>query len=99
VDFSGYSRDLMATLKRRWIASMPESFYSGEAGVVDIRVQVRADGTFVNPTPKIGRSSTKDALDAAAMAAVRASAPFPHFPSGFDGATIELEISFFTMFP
>jgi len=98
-DFCGYTRDLMAALKRKWIFSMPESFYLGETGIVDIRVQVRADGTFVNPGPKVERSSGKEALDAAAVAAIRASAPFPHFPSGFDGATIELEISFFYNIP
>jgi TonB family protein len=98
-DFSGYSRDLMTTLKRKWIASMPESFYSGETGIVDLRVQVRADGTFLNPDPKVERSSGKDELDAAAVAAVRASAPFPHFPSGCEGATVELKISFFYNFP
>ena len=62
-------------------------------------MQVRADGTFLNPDPKIVRNSNKDALDAAAVAAVRASAPFPHFPSGFEGATIELKIVFFYNIP
>ena len=95
MDFSGYGRDLMVSIKRNWIASMPESFYLGEAGMVDIRVQVRADGTLLNPDPKVDKSSGKDALDAAAVAAIRASVPFPHFPNGFKGATIDLRISFF----
>ena len=98
-DFSGYTNELMATLKRRWIYLMPESFYMGDTGIVKIRVQAQADGTFVNPDPKVAKSSSKDALDAAALAAVRASAPFPHFPSGFKGASIELEISFFYNVP
>jgi TonB family protein len=98
-DFSGYTRDLKATLTRKWIYLMPESFYMGDTGIVDVRVQVRADGTFVNADPKVERSSGKDALDAAAVAAVRASAPFPCFPSGFEGATIELKISFFYNIP
>ncbi len=98
-DFSGYTQKMMATLKRQWIYLMPESFYTGDTGIVDIRVQVRADGTFVNPDPKVETSSGKEALDAAAVAAVRASAPFPNFPSGFDGATIELKISCFYNVP
>ncbi len=98
-DFSGYSRDLMVSIKRNWIASMPESFYLGDTGILDIRVQVRADGTFLNPDPKVERSSGKDALDAAAVAAVRASAPFPHFPSGFEGTTVELRIAFYYNIP
>jgi TonB family protein len=98
-DFCGYTRHLMATLKRKWIYVMPESFYEGDTGIVDIRVQVRADGTFSMPDPKVEKSSGKDALDAAAVATVRASAPFPHFPSAFEGATIELRISFFYNIP
>jgi len=85
----------MASIKRNWIALMPKSFYFGETGIVVIRVQVRAAGTFVNPDPKVERSSGNDALDAAAVAAIRASAPFPNFPSRFEGATIDLRISFF----
>jgi TonB family protein len=98
-DFSGYTEGLMAKLKRRWIYVMPESFYTGDAGTVDVRLQVRADGTFVNPDPKVERSSGKDALDAAAVDAIRASAPFPHFPGGFDGSTIDIKISFFYNIP
>jgi TonB family protein len=98
-DFSGYERNLLASIDRKWIYAIPESFYMGDTGIVDIRVQVRADGRFLNPDPKVERSSGKDALDGAAVAAVRASAPFPHFPSGFEGATIELKISFFYNIP
>jgi TonB family protein len=98
-DFSGYTQDLRATLSRKWIYLIPESFYMGDAGIVDIRVQVRADGTFVDADPKVERSSGKDALDAAAVAAIRASLPFPHFPNGFKCATIDLRISFFYNVP
>ena len=90
---------MMVSIKRNWIASMPESFYSGETGMVVIRVQVQADGTFLNPDPKVERSSDKDALDAAAVAAVRVSVPFPHFPTAFDGATVELRITFYYNIP
>jgi len=98
-DFSGYTQKLMGTVKRKWIYLMPESFYMGDTGTVEVRVQVRADGTFVNPDPKVERSSGKNALDSAAIAAIRESEPFPNFPSGFDGATIELKISFFYNVP
>jgi TonB family protein len=98
-DFSGYCRELRATLSRKWIYLMPESFYMGDAGIVDIRAQVRADGTFVDADPRVERSSGKDALDAAAVGAIRASVPFPHFPNGFKCATIDLRISFFYNMP
>jgi outer membrane biosynthesis protein TonB len=82
----------MATLKRKWIYSMPESFYVADTGILDIRLLVRADGTFVNSDPKVERSSGKEALDTLAVAAIRAGAPFPHFPCAFDGSTVELRI-------
>jgi TonB family protein len=94
-DFSGYCRELRATLSRKWIHLMPESFYLGDTGIVEIRVQVRADGTFLNADPKVEKSSGKDALDSAAVAAIRASVPFPHFPSGFEAGSIDLRIPFF----
>ena len=98
-DFSGYAQDLMAKLKRNTIASLGDSVKSGETGLVAVIVQVRADGTFLNPDPKLDRSSGRDALDGAAVAAVRASAPFPHFPTAFEGATVELRITFFYNIP
>jgi TonB family protein len=98
-DFSGYGRELLASIKRNWIALLPDSVKSGQTGIVAVLVQVCADGTLLNPDPKIVRSSNRDALDAAAVAALRASAPFPHFPSGFEGATIELRIAFFYNIP
>jgi TonB family protein len=99
VDFSGYARDLMAKIKRNEIASLPDSVKAGETGIVAVIVQVRADGTFVNSEPKLDRSSGKDALDAAAVAAIRASEPFPHFPSAFEGSTVEWRITFYYNIP
>ncbi len=98
-DFSGYTRDLQSSIDRKWIYLMPESFYMGATGIVHIRVQVRADGTLLNPDPKVEKSSGKDELDAAAVVAIRGSAPFPHFPSAFKGATVDLRISFFYNIP
>jgi TonB family protein len=98
-DFSRYGSDVLLSIKRNLIASLPDSVKAGQAGLVSVVVQIRPDGTFLNPDPKIVRSSNRDALDAASVAAVRASAPFPHFPSGFDGATVELKISFYYNIP
>jgi TonB family protein len=93
-DFSHYGSDVLVSIRRNLIASLPDSVEAGQAGLVAVIVQVRADGTFLNPDPKIDRSSNREALDTAALAAVRASALFPHFPSGFEGATVELRIVF-----
>jgi len=89
----------MAKLKRNTIASLGDSVKSGETGIVAVIVQVRADGTFWNPDPKVDRSSGRGPLDAATVAAVRSAAPFPHFPSTFEGSSIELRITFFYNIP
>jgi TonB family protein len=78
---------------------LPDSAKAGQTGILTVLVQVRADGAFLNPDPKIVRSSNREALDAAAAGAVQPSAPSPHFPSGFEGATIELKMSFFYNIP
>jgi len=98
-DFAGYTQDLVMTLRRNAIASLPDSVKAGQTGLVAIIVQVRADGTFLNPDPKIDRSSNREALDTVAIAAVRASAPFPRFPTGFEGASVELRIVFYYNIP
>jgi TonB family protein len=98
-DFSRYGSDVLVSIKRNLIASLPDSVKAGQAGLVSVIVQVRPDGTFLNPDPKIVRSSNRDVLDATSVAAVRASGPFPHLPSGFDGATVELKISFYYNIP
>jgi TonB family protein len=99
VDFSGYARDLLAKSKSNTIASLPDSVKSGETGIVRLIVQVRADGTFVSSDPRLDRSSGKNALDAAAVATIRASEPFPHFPSAFEGSSVELRITFYYNIP
>ena len=49
--------DVMVSIKRNLIASLPDSL-NWEAGMlVSVIVQVRLDGTFLNPDPKVERSS------------------------------------------
>lgn len=93
-DYSAYMKQLITTVKHNWTASLPEAVKAGEAGVVIIRVQVRKDGTFLNDTPKVETSSGRDAVDSAAIAAIRASAPLPHLPDDFHGSNIELRMTF-----
>jgi TonB family protein len=98
-DYSAYFKQLSTTVRRNWTASLPESVMSGEKGIVVIRVQVRRDGTFLNDTPKVETSSRRDELDNAAIAAVRASAPFPHLPDDFHGSNVELRMTFLYSVP
>jgi TonB family protein len=99
VDFSHYIEPSMKAIKQNWIASLPEAAKTGTTGILVIRAQIQRDGTFLNDTPHIERSSRRDSLDKAAIAAVRASAPFPNFPSAFQGSNIELRIQFYYNIP
>lgn len=99
VDFSAYTRQAVSTIRHNWSAAMPEEVKAGEKGLVVVRVQIQRDGTFVNQTPQIERSSNRQALDDAAVAALRASAPFPHLPDDFHGSRIELRITFLYNIP
>lgn len=94
MNFNAYVTQLGATVRHNWTASLPESVKAGETGVVIIRLQVGTDGTFLNDTPKVETSSRRDELDNATIAAIRASAPFPHLPDDFYGSNIELRMTF-----
>ncbi len=98
-DFSHYIEQSMKTIKQNWFASASEAAKTGTTGIVVIGTQIQKDGTLLNDTPRIERSSGRDSLDKAAVAAVRTSAPFPNFPSAFQGSNIELRISFFYNIP
>ena len=93
VNFSAYLQQSITTVRHNWIPSLPEAAKAGETGIVIVRVQVRNDGSLSDEN--VETSSGKDSFDSAAVAALRASAPFPHFPSDFHGPNIDLRITFF----
>jgi TonB family protein len=94
VDFSDYIRRLLATLQRNWEAVMPESVRMGEQGVVYTTFQINPDGSVSAPDPTLERTSGKEPLDNAAMAAIHASNPFEPLPSQFHGPFLKLRIVF-----
>jgi TonB family protein len=94
VDFSDYIQRLLATLKRNWAAVMPESVRMGEQGVVYTTFQINPDGSVTAPDPTLERTSGKEPLDNAAMAAIHASNPFEPLPSQFHGPYLKLRIVF-----
>lgn len=99
VDFNPYIQRLLATLKRNWIAVMPESALMGDKGVVYTTFQINPDGSVAPPDPTMERTSGKDALDTAAMSAIRASNPFEPLPSQFHGPYLRLRIVFLYNIP
>ncbi len=99
VDFNPYIRRLLATLKRNWDNVMPVSAQMGDRGVVYTTFQINPDGSIAPPDPIMERTSGKDALDNAAMAAIRASNPFEPLPSQFHGPYLRLRIVFLYNIP
>jgi TonB family protein len=93
VNFSAYLQQSITTIRHNWIASLPEAAKAGETGTVVVRLQVSNDGSLLDE--KVDTSSGKESFDSASVAALRASAPFPHFPSDFHGPNIDLRITFF----
>jgi outer membrane biosynthesis protein TonB len=94
VDFNPYIQRLLATLKRNWMAVMPESAYMGDKGVVFTTFQINPDGSVSPPDPQLERTSGKEPLDTAAMAAIHASNPFEPLPAQFHGPYLRLRIIF-----
>lgn len=99
VDFSNYINRLLAALKRNWEAVMPESARMGDRGVVFTTFQINPNGSVPSPDPALERTSGKEPLDNAAMAAIHASNPFEPLPSQFHGPYLKLRIVFIYNIP
>jgi TonB family protein len=94
VDFTDYINRLLAALKRNWEYVMPESARMGDRGVVYTTFSVNPDGSVSSPDPVLVRTSGKEPLDNAAMAAIHASNPFEPLPRQFHGPYLKLQIAF-----
>lgn len=99
VDFNPYIQRLLATLERNWYAIMPESARMGDRGIVFTTFQINPDGSVPAPDPLLERTSGKEPLDNAAMAAIHASNPFEPLPAQFHGPFLKLRIIFIYNIP
>jgi TonB C terminal len=99
VDFSSYIQRLLATLKRNWMAVMPESAMMGDRGITATIFKIAPDGSVIPPDPTLERTSGKEPLDNAAMSAIHASNPFEPLPPQFHGPYLELRIWFLYNIP
>ncbi|HEV3483716.1 MAG TPA: TonB C-terminal domain-containing protein [Candidatus Acidoferrales bacterium] len=93
VDFSNYITRLLATLRRNWVAIMPESA-KWDKGAVYTTFQVYPNGSIGSSDPQLERTSGREPLDNAAMSAIHASNPFEPLPSQFHGPFLKLRIAF-----
>ena len=95
VDFRTYLDSLYFSIRRNFLAKIPESAAGGEKGVVVVRFQIQKDGTLPDKSLTIVSSSEKKDMDAAALSAIRTAAPFARLPEGYAATTLDLQFSFF----
>jgi TonB family protein len=92
VDFKPYLVQVLAAVRRNWLAIMPESARLGRPGRV--LVQFSIDRTGAIPKLVIAEGAGTDAFDRAAVAAISASVPLPPLPPDYKGDQIRLQFAF-----
>jgi TonB family protein len=92
VDFKPYLIQILAAVKRNWLAVIPESARLGRQGRVQIQFAIARNGQV--PKLVIALPSGTDALDRAAVAGISASNPFPPLPAEYRAEQIRLQFTF-----
>jgi TonB family protein len=95
IDFRTYLDSLYFSIRRNFLATIPESAARGEKGIVVVRFQIQKDGTLPDKSATIVSSSGKKDMDAVALGAIRTAAPFARLPEGYAATTLDLQFSFF----
>lgn len=86
-DFQPYMKELQKKVKSNWLPPKSEK----NTHVV-AKFQIAKDGSLKSVSV-LESSSVKEA-DAAAIAAIKAAAPFEPLPKSFDGDTIDIQFTF-----
>ncbi len=92
VDFKPYLMQLIATIKRNWLAVIPESARMGRRGKVALQFAIAKDGNLDKVV--YAEQSGSAALDRAAVASIGMSQPLPPLPQEFRGSRIVLQLNF-----
>jgi len=92
VDFRPYLMQILAAVRRNWMAVYPESARLGRRGRVGIQFSISRSGSV--PKLVIVSPSGAEALDRAAVAGISASNPFPPLPLEYKGDRIALQFNF-----
>ena len=92
VDFKPYILQVLAVVRRNWVAVYPESAKLGTRGQVKLDFAIAKDGKVTKVV--YSWESGSKALDLAAVAAVSASNPLPPLPAEFHGERIVLSFTF-----
>jgi outer membrane biosynthesis protein TonB len=105
VDFSPYITKLIQSLKQNVQAHLPESASNGKKGIVTLQVQLQKDGSVAEGYPVavtgvgVTTSAAYKEMEAASIAAVRATAPYGPLPEPYPSSTVMLKITFFFNIP
>lgn len=99
VNFQPYIQRMLETIKRNWMAVMPQSAMLGDKGVVYVTFQINPDGSIQSSDPQMLGTSGKPPLDNAAMSSIRASNPFEPLPREFHGPYMRFGIYFLYNLP
>jgi len=92
VDFRPYLIQVLAAVRRNWMAVMPESVKLGLRGRVSIQFAIGRGGSVLKLV--YAEQSGTRSLDEAAVAGVSASNPFPPLPPEFKGERIVVQLNF-----
>jgi len=92
VDFKPYLIEVLASVRRNWLAIIPEIARMGRRGLVVLEFSIDRQGAV--PKLVIMEYSGTEAFDRAAVASVNASYPFPPLPQGFQGERIVVDFKF-----
>jgi len=92
VDFRPYLLQVLAAVRRNWMAVIPDIVRLGKRGRAGIQFAISRGGSV--PKLVIVNSSGTDSLDRAAVAGISASNPFPPLPSEYKGDRIVVQLNF-----
>jgi TonB family protein len=92
VDFKPYLIQVLASVRRNWLAIYPQSARMGRRGRVLIQFIIDRRGAV--PKLVIADASGTEAFDRAAVAGISASDPFPPLPQDYKGDQIRLQLTF-----
>ena len=92
VDFKPYLLQVLARVRRNWMAIVPDSARMGRRGLVLIQFSIDRGGGV--PKLVIASTSGITAFDRAAVAGISASNPFPPLPAAYQGDQIRLQMAF-----
>lgn len=92
VDFKPYLLQVLAKVRRNWMAIVPDSARMGRRGLVLIQFSIDRSGSV--PKLVIASTSGITSFDRAAVAGISASNPFPPLPAAYKGDQIRLQMAF-----